>query len=261
MVKIDLLRAERSRPWPVPSLRETHPLLRKANTEEQCGRPEKAIEALKQYVQSCPEDPVALNHLGDLYLRLNNTGAANGQFVKVARHYADDGFCLKAIAVWKKVLRNDPSMLDGARELGELYARQGRVAEAKQTLNFAVDEYIKRSKKRETGEVLRRLAALDPADMKVRIRLAEFCWWDGHPEKAVRAYLAIGDELVKKGHLAEALQLIEKALRSGLRSPLLLVAQARVTIAQALHVAEKAQVPSNDRPADKGGPPLRRSST
>ena len=40
--------------------------------------------------------------------------------------------------------------------LGELYAKQGLVAEAKQTFAFVYDEYVKRNKLREAGEVLRR---------------------------------------------------------------------------------------------------------
>ncbi len=207
-------------------------LKRDADAAEKAGRFDKAIELLKQIVQENPKDWNTVNRIGDLHAKLNNLKAANEQYQKVAKYYADDGFYLKAIAVWKKVLRNDPSLLEGNEALGELYKQQGLVAEAKQTLNVVVDEYIKRNKKREAGKVLRQLAEVDPADMKVRIRLAEFYAWEGNQEKASGEYVAIADELVKKGHLAEALQLIDKALRSGPRSPLLLVASARVHLVQ-----------------------------
>jgi tetratricopeptide (TPR) repeat protein len=126
VVKIDLLR---DGAWLVPSIRETHPLLRTANREERRGRLKRAIEALNQYLQSCPKDLIAMNHMGDLYLRLNRTGAAIEQFARVARFLADDGFYAKAIAVWKKVLRNDPSMLEAYTALSDLYAKQGLVAQ------------------------------------------------------------------------------------------------------------------------------------
>ena len=205
-----------------------------ADAAEKAGRFDKAIELLKQIGQENPKKDWNTEHrIGDLYAKLNNLKAANEQYIEVAKYFAGDGFHLKAIAVWKKVLRNDPSMLEANRELGDLYARQGLVAEAKQTLSLVVDEYIKRSKKREAGEVLRRLAEeVDPSDMKVRIRLAEFYARDGNLDKAADQYVAIADELVKKGHLAEALQLIEKALRSGPRSPRLLSAAARVHLVQ-----------------------------
>jgi tetratricopeptide (TPR) repeat protein len=203
-----------------------------ADAAERAGRFDKAIDLLKQIVQENPRDWNTVNRIGDLHAKLNNLKAANEQYVKVARYFADDGFYLKAIAVWKKVLRNDPSMLEGNVALGDLYARQGLVAEAKQTLGVVIDEYVKRNRLREAGDVLKRMAEVDPSDMKVRIRLAELYAREGSQEKAAGEYVAIAEELVKKGHLAEALQLIEKALRSGPRSPRLLSAAARVHLVQ-----------------------------
>ncbi len=137
--------------------------------------------------------------------------------------------------------------------LGDLYARQGLVAEAKQTLGLVIDEYVKRNRIKEAGDVLRRMAEVDPTDMKVRIRLAELYAREGNQEKAAGEYVAIAEELVKKGHLAEALQLIEKALRSGPRSPRLLAAAARIHLVQkdyarAIELLEEAR---RAAPADR----------
>ncbi len=203
-----------------------------ADAAERAGRFDKAIDSLKQIVQENPRDWNTVNRIGDLFGKLNNPKAANEQYVKVARYFADDGFYLKAIAVWKKVLRNEPSLLDGHVSLGELYQKQGLVAEARQTFAFVYDEYVKRNKLREAGEVLRRMAEVDPADMKVRIRLAELYGREGNPDKAATEFVGIAEELVKKGLLAEALQLLEKALRSGQRSARLLTAAARVHLVQ-----------------------------
>jgi tetratricopeptide (TPR) repeat protein len=228
-------------------------LKRDADAAEKAGKFERAIELLSQIVKENQRDWNTVNRIGDLHAKLNNLKAANEQYVKVARYFADDGFYLKAIAVWKKVLKNDPNLIEGNVALGDLYARQGLVAEAKQTLNVVVDEYIKRSKKREAGEVLRRLAEVDPTDIKVRIRLAEFYAWDGHQEKAAGEYVAIADELVKKGHLAEASQLVEKALRSGPRGPQLLAAAARVCLVQKdyARAIEHLEEARRARPADR----------
>jgi tetratricopeptide (TPR) repeat protein len=224
-----------------------------ADAAEKKGDSAKAIELLKQIVQDNPRDWNTVNRIGDLYAKLNKLKEANEQYVKVARYFADDGFYLKAIAVWKKVLRNDPSLVEGHVSLGDLYARQGLVAEAKQTFGAVIDEYVKRNRIREAGEVLRKLAEVDPADMKVRIRLAELYAREGNPEKAAGEYIAIADELLKKGHLAEALQLIDKSLRSGPRSPRLLSAAAHVHIVQkdyprAIELLEEAR---RATPADR----------
>ena len=101
-----------------------------ADTAERAGRFDKAVDALKLVVQENPRDWNTVNRIGDLYGKLNNAKAANEQYVKVARYFADDGFYLKAIAVWKKVLRNEPTLLEAHVSLGELYQKQGLVAEA-----------------------------------------------------------------------------------------------------------------------------------
>jgi pilus assembly protein FimV len=203
-----------------------------AAKETNAGRYEKAIELLRQIVQENPRDANTLNQIGFLYEKLNNTKAANEQYAKVADFYAKDGFYLKAIACWKKVLKNDPALFDAHLNLGDLYAKQGLTAEAKTMLGEAFDECVKRGRHKEAGEVLRRMAELDPSDMKVRIRLAELYAREGQQEKAAGEYLALADELVKKGHRQEALQLLEKGLKVGKRSPRLLTEVARVHLVQ-----------------------------
>ena len=203
-----------------------------ADAAEKKGDFARAVELLKLIVQDNPRDWQNVNRIGDLYAKLNKLKEANDQYVKVARYYADDGFYLKAIAVWKKVLRNDPSMVEGSRELGDLYARQGLVAEARQTLGQVYDEYVKKNRMREAEEVLRRLSELDPSDFKVKGLLADLYTRQGDQEKAAGEYIAIADELLKKGKPAEALQLIDKSLRSGPRFPRLLSVAANVHIVQ-----------------------------
>jgi tetratricopeptide (TPR) repeat protein len=204
-----------------------------ADAAERKGDFVKAIELLKQIVQDNPRDWNTVNRIGDLYAnKLNKLKEANEQYVKVARFYADDGFHLKAIAVWKKVLKNDNTLVEGKVALGELQARQGLLAEAKQTLSEAYDDLSKRGKMREAAEVLSKLKEADPADMRVRSALAEHHAREGRQDRAAEEYVSIADELIKKGKPAEALQLIDKSLRSGPRSPRLLAAAAHVHIVQ-----------------------------
>ena len=224
-----------------------------ADAAEKSGRFDRAIELLKQIVADNPRDWNTVNRIGDLYAKINKLKEANEQYVKYASYLAEDGFYLKSIAVWKKVLRNDPSLIEAQLKLGDLYARQGLAAEARQTFDGVFNEYVKRNKMREAGEVLRRAAEVDPGDLKVRIKLAELYAREGDQGRAAKEYGAIGDELVKKGHHAEALQLIDKALRSGPRSPHLLAAAAQIHIVQkdyprAIELLEEAR---RANPADR----------
>ena len=131
-----------------------------ADAAEHSGRFDRAIDALRQLLQENPRDWVTVNRIGDLYARLDKPKEANECYVRVTRYFAENGFFLKAIAVWKKVLRNDPALLDGHLALAELYQEQGLVAEARQTFSFVHDEYLKGSRLTEANEVLRRMAEL-----------------------------------------------------------------------------------------------------
>ncbi len=203
-----------------------------ADKEERAGRFDKAIALLSKLVAENPRDWATINRIGDLYGKLKNVKAANEQYAKVANFYAKDGFYLKAIAVWKKINRNDPALLEAHLNLGDLYGRQGLAAEAKASLGMAYKECVNRNRLRDAGDVLRQLAELDPSDLQVRSRLAELYAREGRKDKASEEFLALADELVKKGHRQEALQLLEKALKTGQRNAKLLSGIARVHLVQ-----------------------------
>ena len=57
------------------------------------------------------------------------------------------------------------------------------------------------------------MADIDPGDLKIRSKLADLYTRDGNTGKAVDEHVAIAEELNKKGHLAEALQVLEKGLK------------------------------------------------
>src|SRR6185503_1369562 len=104
--------------------------------------------------------------------------------------------------------------------------------EAKAQYQIVIDEFIKRGRTRDAGEVLRKMAEVDPADLKVRSKLADLYTREGSAEKAVGEHIAIADELNKKGHLAEALQVLEKGLKIDPQSDRLRLELARVHLIQ-----------------------------
>src|SRR5687767_2548269 len=154
------------------------------------------------------------------------------EYQKVADFYAKDGFHLKAIAIWKQINKLDATALEPYVNLAELYGKQGLMMEAKSQYQYVVDEYIKRGKMREAGEVLRKMADIDPADLKIRSKLADLYIREGNGQKAVEEHIAIADELNKKGHLAEALQVLEKGLKLDPKSGKLRMELARVHLLQ-----------------------------
>ena len=86
------------------------------------GKIEPAIKEYERLLEDNPNDVNTLNRIGDLWVRINRNDEAVKTFGKIAEHYARDGFFLKAIAIFKKINRLDPSKLDIYAKLAELYA-------------------------------------------------------------------------------------------------------------------------------------------
>jgi tetratricopeptide (TPR) repeat protein len=203
-----------------------------ADKLEKAGKLPEAIALYKQVIEDNPRDWNVINKVGDLYAKLNRFRDAAEQYAKVADFYARDGFHLKAIAIWKKINKLDATSLDPYLNLAELYGKQGLMMEAKSQYQYVVDEYIKRGKTREAGDVLKKMADIDPSDLKIRSKLADLYTREGNAGKAVEEHVAIADELTKKGHLAEALQVLEKGLKIDAKSSRLRLELGRIHLVQ-----------------------------
>jgi tetratricopeptide (TPR) repeat protein len=199
---------------------------------EKAGKLTEAIALFKQVIDDNPRDWNVINKVGDLYAKLNKFKDAADYYAKVADFYAKDGFHLKAIAIWKKINKLDATSLDPYLNLAELYAKQGLMMEAKSQYQYVVDEYIKRSKMREAGDVLKKMADIDPSDLKIRSKLADLYTREGNSGKAVEEHVAIAEELSKKGHLAEALQVLEKGLKIDAKNGRLRLELGRIHVLQ-----------------------------
>lgn len=228
-------------------------LKQEAEKLEIAGRPDQAVILYRQILEDNPRDWNVINKIGDIYAKMNRAKEASEEYAKVADFYAKDGFLLKAIAIWKKINRLDASALEPYQNLAELYGKQGLLMEAKSQYQFVVDELIKRGRIREAGDVLKKMAEVDPGDLKIRSKLADLYTREGDPEKAVEEHVAIAEELNKKGHLAEALQVLERGLKIIPKSPRLRMELARVHLIQknfdrASHYLEEAVQQNPDDP-------------
>jgi pilus assembly protein FimV len=207
-------------------------LKQEADKHEKAGRLDQAIASYGKLVEANPRDWNSINKIGDLYAKLNKAREASQEYAKVAEFYAKDGFLLKAIAIWKKINKLDASSLDPYLKLAELYSKQGLMMEAKGQFQVVVDEYVKRGKNRDAAGVLNKMVEIDPGDLKVRSKLADLYTRDGSTSKALGEYVAIAEELNKKGHLAEALQVLEKGLRLDAKSNRIREELARIHLLQ-----------------------------
>jgi tetratricopeptide (TPR) repeat protein len=177
------------------------------------GKIEPAIKEYERLLDDNPNDVNTLNRIGDLWVRINRTDEAVKTFGKIADHYGKDGFFLKAIAIYKKINKLDPSKLDIYAKLADLYAKQGLAMEAKSQYQVLADYYIKHGDPNNALGIYRKISELDPNSINVHVKLADLHSQAGHTAEALKEYDRVGRMLLKRGMLEEAVQVFKKALK------------------------------------------------
>jgi tetratricopeptide (TPR) repeat protein len=136
----------------------------------------KLDQALKEYLrvlEDNPKDISTLNKVGDLYVRMNRPSESIPYFTRIADFYSKDGFFLKAIAIFKKINKIDPAQLDVYDKLADLYHKQGLVQDARSQYQVLADHYQKNNRLKEAIAVYKKMAGIDPSDLRIQVRLAD----------------------------------------------------------------------------------------
>ncbi|HTY41187.1 MAG TPA: tetratricopeptide repeat protein [Thermoanaerobaculia bacterium] len=175
----------------------------------------KLDQALKEYLRVLEDnakDIPTLNKVGDLYVRMNRPGESIPYFERIADFYSKDGFFLKAIAIYKKINKIDPARLEVYDRLADLYHKQGLVQDARSQYQVLADHYQKNNRIPDAIGVYKKMAAIDPADLRIQVRLADLYRAANQKDQAVMQYGLIGSMLLKRGAHDEAAQVFQKAL-------------------------------------------------
>ena len=96
------------------------------------GQIDKAIKEYLRIVHEDPKDVRVWLKIGDLYAKKGAKQDATETYLKVARFYHEQGFFLKAVAVYKQILKLDPRLVDVNLKLAELYRQLGLMSDAMQ---------------------------------------------------------------------------------------------------------------------------------
>jgi len=171
--------------------------------------------ALKEYLRVLDENPKdisTLNKVGDLYVRINRPSDSIPFFTRIADFYAKDGFFLKAIAIYKKINKIDPARLEVYEQLADLYHKQGLTQDARSQYQVLADHYTKNNRTDDAIEAYKKMAAVDPGDLKIQARLADLYRAGKQINHAVAQYGVIGTALLDRGAHDEAAAVLQKAL-------------------------------------------------
>ncbi|MGA9997986.1 MAG: tetratricopeptide repeat protein [Pyrinomonadaceae bacterium] len=176
------------------------------------GKIPAAIKEYEQIVREDPNDFTVLNTLGDLYSRTGKKSEAISCFMRIAEHYREQGFNLKAIAVYKKIDRLEPRNPHIALQLGELYSEQGLVVDARAQYLIVSESYTQEGQAEKALEVLRKIADLDPHNTEIRLRLAESYLHENFQPEAAEAFTQAGSQFLARGTFNRALIAFKRAI-------------------------------------------------
>ncbi len=176
------------------------------------GKINAAIKEYRQVVEHDDSDLSTLNMLGDLLARAGNKDEAISCFSRIAEHYREQQFTLKAIAMYKKIERLKPRDLDVAGKLADLYAFQGLVVDARAQYLIVADGYTRAGDAKRMLDVLHKIADLDPHNTEIRLKLADGYLKEGLQSEAVAAFLEAGERLFEIGEFERALDSYAKVL-------------------------------------------------
>ena len=230
-------------------------IFKAADKHIRANRIEKAIAEYETWLKENPKDWNTVRQVGDLYHRIGRNNEATNKYALVADHYRRDGFNVRAIATNKMILRLDSQNENAMRNLAELQAEEGLLMEAKSHYQALVELYNKQGHKRSAAEVFKKLTEIDPQDVKVRYKYAEFLNKQGKPDEAAREYVGIADQFIGQGLVDEAVKILEQGRSLSTSDPALKIKLAQAHTLQGNH-AESVSMLEEVRSEHPGDPAL-----
>ncbi len=132
------------------------------------------------------------------------------QALNVANAYVLQRNLPAAVEIYRKLIESDPADLTVVNALGDLYASEGRVQDAITEFSRVAAGYAEGGLTRNAIATLKKMAAVDPANIETATKLADMYAQAGLPSEARHHYLQIAEALSRKGETLGALSAYNK---------------------------------------------------
>src|SRR5262249_48463516 len=117
-----------------------------------------------------------------------------------------------ALQIYQKVVQVDPADLSAMNTLGDLYASTGNIQQAIDHFSRLATIYTDGGSPRKAIAALKKIIAVDPANIETAIKLADLYAEAGLPSEARQHYLQIAEALTRKGQRLDALNVYTKVV-------------------------------------------------
>ncbi|MGH9378459.1 MAG: hypothetical protein ACRD1I_06640, partial [Terriglobia bacterium] len=217
----------------------------------------KLPQAIRQYLLIVDQDPQDLplhNIVGDLWVREGNVREALREFHILADAYTHEGFILKAIAIYKKIVKLDTQSPEPLIRLAELYSGQKFSHEANEQYAQALAVCERHSLHDQAGRILKKLVIQDPENAVYQTRLAEFLQKTGQSKEACQTFLQVAELAYHRKNIPGASAALRKAAEIEPQNPRIALFRAKLA-AGAKEYAEVERIFRNspEIKSDAGG--------
>ena len=175
------------------------------------GQLDKAIAEWEKLAKEYP-DGNAFNTIGDLYLKKGNKSGAVDAFHQAASFFRREGFSLKALALYKKILNINTDDADAFLSLGELSEAKGLATDAMKYYLASAESLSKEGKKEKLLSIYEKMLTLSPSNVPLRNKVAEICVKEGLLSEAAKQYLHLARLSIEKDNPEKALLFYQKSL-------------------------------------------------
>ncbi len=174
------------------------------------GAYDKAIKEYQKVLDVDPKDVRVLQKMGELYQKKNDNSQAAQYFTRVAESYTGDGFFLKAVALYKQVLKLDPTLMEVNIKLAELHQQLQLMGEAMAYYQIVANHWDKQGDTKRSLEVLRKMVDLDPDNVASRVKLADLYVREGLHQEAGTEFTKAAEHLKRNGRTDDYLRVAER---------------------------------------------------
>ena len=213
---------------------------------------DRAIKLLKQLVEEDPNDVRSLLKLGDVYVKKGERDVAVDVYKQVAKQYSEQGFFMKAVAIYKQILKHQGKNVEALMQLAELYEHLGLASEARQQYLLAESVLQEAGDAGAALALMQKQVELDPDNVAHRIKLAEAYSSHDNVAAATRQFAAAAEVLRRQNREEDFIKVAERLVYHDPNRPEILRDLARLYLARgdAKRALAKLQLCFRSQPKD-----------
>lgn len=153
------------------------------------------LKSLLTQAAQNPEDLRLQLQIGKWYFKHHQVEQGIETYREVAEKYLAEEFFLKAIAVYKEILKYSPGSVEFNEKLGDLFLQVGLLSDAIQQYQIVLHYHLNHQQGEDALRLAKKLVEANPEEPRHRMRVAEIYTHEGKDEEALAVYESLAKDL------------------------------------------------------------------